>query len=106
MIIPSVVEAFLSFANWNLSFFWWLCVFGLALVSNVLLFGFCMMGITGGLPSIGHCDSLLLRDVKHCPRVVLSKLYCKQKRIVSALTITLKDGILKLKIREIKLISL
>lgn len=80
IIIPSVVDAFLSLANWNLSFFWCDVVFGLALVSSgfgLWLFGFWMIGTTGGLASMGHCDSLLRRDVKHCPRDVLSRLYCK-----------------------------
>lgn len=80
IMMPSVVDAFLSLASWNRSFFWWDVVFGLALVCSgpgLWLFGFWMIGTTGGLPSMGHCDSLLRREVKHCPNVVLSRLYCK-----------------------------
>lgn len=83
MMIPKVVLALRSFANWNLNFFWWLFVLGEVLrVANKLglwclgCFGFCLGADFD--ESIGHWDSLLWRVLKQRPREVLSKLHCKK----------------------------
>lgn len=85
MMIPKVVLALRSLANWNRSFFWWEFVLGLARggISALSFWGCCLIAagviLTVLLPSIGHCDSLLRLEVKHWPSVDLSRLYCNVK---------------------------
>lgn len=77
-MMPSVVLAFLSFANWKRSFFWLVFVLGEVFMDVrrpvrdlrlVVLFA-------AALPdSIGHWDSLLLREAKQRPNADLSRLH-------------------------------
>lgn len=87
MMMPNVVLALRSFANWKRNFFWLLLAPGDVLIdaSKLDFCCFCLLGCFVGCGggfvalNIGHWDSLLRRVEKHRPSVVLSKLHCNKK---------------------------